>query len=269
MDSFCHNGTLCQPAGNRPDFTLLSEKPYFYQRMTVLSHRLLHPQTHLEILNRAMEAAYGSRLELSPEALQQQTERLLTANHYPRQGNCVTLRVYPAGKDRTPDYLLICSGPLYYSSYTVWHKRLMLTVMPCEYLLMGYPTGVSRQVAQYSRTVAEQSGCERAVLENMNGILTLVEDEPIFLVHNQRVYTSPIEEGVTDSVMRRLVYEACRQEKIEFHEIPLTREMLTACDEAFSATPQGLVSFEGYEQARYYNLTAGRLAPVLNRLEMP
>lgn len=269
MDSFCHNGTLCHPSENGPDLPLLSEKPYFYQRMTTLSHRILHPQTHLEILNRAMEAAYGSRLELSPETLQQQTEQLLFTNHYPRQGNCVTLRVFPMGKEHTPDYLLNCSGQLYYPSYTVWHKRLMLTVMPCEYLLMGYPTGISRQIAQYSRTVAEQSGCERAVLENMNGVLTLVEDEPLFLVHNQHVFTSPIEEGVTDSVMRRLIRQACQQGKIEFHEIPLTREMLTACDEAFSASPQGLISFEGYEQARYYNLTAGRLAPILNTLELP
>ncbi len=269
MDSLCYNGTVCGASDNGPDFASLGERPYFYQRMTTCAHRLLHPQTHLEILNQLLETTYGQTLSLSSETLQQQTQQLLAANHYPKQGNCVTLRVYPSETHLSPEYLLVCSGQLYYPSYTVWHKRLMLTVMPCEYWFMGYPTGVSRQIARYSRTVAEQTGCERAVIENMNGVLTLVEDEPLFLVHNRQVFTSPIEEGATDSVMRRLVKAACHEENVDFQEIPLTREMLLACDEAFSASPQGLISFEGYEQARYYNLMANRLAPRLNTLEMP
>ena len=269
MDTLCYNGSVYAAPDNSPDFASLGEKPYFYPRMTTCAHRLLHPQTHLEILNQLLNVTYGQTLRLSPAALQQQTQQLLAANHYPKQGNCVTLCVYPSERHLPPEYLLVCSGQLYYPSYTVWHKRLMLTVMPCEYWFMGYPTGVSRQIARYSRTVAEQAGCDRAVIENMHGILTLVEDEPLFLVHNSQVFTSPIEEGVTDSVMRRLVKAACREEKLDFQEIPLTREMLLACDEAFSASPQGLISFEGYEQARYYNLIANRLAPRLNTLELP
>lgn len=269
MDTLCYNGSVYAAPDNSPVFASLGEKPYFYQRMTTCAHRLLHPQTHLEILNQLLNVTYGQTLRLSPAALQQQTQQLLAANHYPKQGNCVTLRVYPSERHLPPEYLLVCSGQLYYPSYTVWHKRLMLTVMPCEYWFMGYPTGVSRQIARYSRTVAEQAGCDRAVIENMHGILTSVEDEPLFLVHNRQVFTSPIEEGATDSVMRRLVKAACREEKLDFQEIPLTREMLLACDEAFSASPQGLISFEGYEQARYYNLIANRLAPRLNTLELP
>lgn len=269
MDRICHNGTICQPQESGLSPAMLCEAPYLYQRMHTRAHRLLHPQTHLDILTQALEAAYGLRLTLSAEALQEQTAELLAANRYPKQGNCVTLRVYPAAGNKQPDYILECTGQLYYPQYTVWHKRLMLAVMPCEYLLMGYPTAVSRQVARYSRTVAERSGCERAVIENVDGVLTNVEDEPLLLVHEQQVFTSPLPEGATDSVMRRLILQACLREKVECHETPLTRDMLSACDEAFTASPQGLISFEGYEQARYFNLMAGRLAPVLNTLEMP
>lgn len=96
-------------------------------------------------------------------------------------------------------------------NYTIWHTRMMLDVMPCEYLFMGYPTTVSQQISAYSRTVAAANGCDVAVIENYDHVLTNVEDEPLFLVFGHEVYTSPIECGATDSVMRRLIFEACRR----------------------------------------------------------
>lgn len=152
--------------------------------------------------------------------------------------------------------MLDTAAPLYYSGYTLWHKRLTLSIFPCEYLYMGYPTTVSQQIAGYGLSVAERAGCEAAVVENFDGVLTNVGDEPLFVVFGREVLTSPLACGATDSVMRRLIFGACRKEDVPMREEPLTRAMLGHCDEAFTASVQGLVSIDGYARQRYFNLMA-------------
>ena len=127
---------------------------------------------------------------------------------------------------------------------------MTLAIFPCEYLYMGYPTTVSQQIAGYGLSVAERAGCEAAVVENFDGVLTNVGDEPLFVVFGREVLTSPLACGATDSVMRRLIFGACRKEGVP---------MLGHCDEAFTASVQGLVSIDGYAGKRYFNLMAGRL----------
>ena len=78
-------------------------------------------------------------------------------------------------------------------------------------------------------------------------------------VYKRQVLTSPLACGATDSVMRRLIFGACRKEDVPMREEPLTRAMLGHCDEAFTASVQGLVSIDGYAGKRYFNLMAGRL----------
>ncbi|MFR4025872.1 MAG: hypothetical protein ACLTZY_09410 [Alistipes indistinctus] len=88
---------------------------------------------------------------------------------------------------------------------------MTLSIFPCEYLYMGYPTTVSQQIAGYGLSVAERAGCEAAVVENFDGVLTNVGDEPLFVVFGREVLTSPLACGATDSVMRRLIFGACRK----------------------------------------------------------
>ncbi len=270
MDKIIHNGTLCRPEEAGLGSPRLSEAPFLYQHLHTRGHRVLHAAMHLEILNAASQAAYGCTLPLEAEALCKQVATLLEANRAPLGGNGVMLLFYPEGLRETPSeaaYLLESSGPLYYNEYTLWHQRPTLTVMPCEYLLMGYPTLVARQVARYGRTLSRRRGAGAAVIETMDGVLTNVEDEPLFLVCGDRVLSTPLHEGATDSVMRRLVLRACQAEKINYEETPLRREMLSVCDEAFAPTVQGLTSFGAYERTRYFNLVAGKIAQALNRLE--
>lgn len=272
MDLIVYNGTLCHPQTSGLVPTLLDERPWLYQHIHTRSHRALHLDDHLNILQTALQGAYGIQWPLSSSKLQQEIGELLAANRFPRQGNRMILRIYPEGLDPSReggepvDYLLACGGPLYYPRYTLWHTRPMLCLMPCEYLLMGYPTSMARQAALYSHTVARREGAGAAVIENGDGVLTNVEDEPLFVGYQGKVLTSPLKEGASDTVMRRLILKACRAGRIPLEETPLHRDLLLACEEAFTGSVEGLVSFAGYGPARYFSLMASRLVSALERL---
>ena len=259
----CYNGELTTPdtAGIRPE--ALTSMPALYQIIHTTAHRALHPEMHLEIVRQAFAAVYPDRPCPAPdtETLQACIGELLSENRCPRLGNSLRLLLCPQGLDGEPSpcWMLDAAAPLYYSGYTLWHKRLTLSIFPCEYLYMGYPTTVSQQIAGYGLSVAERAGCEAAVVENFDGVLTTVGDEPLFVVFGREVLTSPLACGATDSVMRRLIFGACRKEDVPMREEPLTRAMLGHCDEAFTASVQGLVSIDGYAGKRYFNLMAGRL----------
>jgi branched-subunit amino acid aminotransferase/4-amino-4-deoxychorismate lyase len=90
----------------------------------------------------------------------------------------------------------------------------------------------------------------------------------LFLVSAGEVFTTPLAAGATDSVMRRLVLAVCRAEKIAVCECPLTRGMLTHCEEAFTVSVQGIVSLLGYGDYRYFNLMAVKLAERINDVRL-
>ncbi len=262
-DFICYNGELVPPdtVGVRP--VTLASLPALFQLIHTTGHCALHPDMHLEVVSQAFAALYPDWTCPAPDAdtLQRCIGALLAKNRSPEQGNSVRLLLLPQGLDGkpTPGWMLDATTPLYYAGYTLWHKRLMLSVFPCEYLYMGYPTTVSQQIAGYGVTVAERDGCDVAVVENFDGVLTNVGDEPLFALFGREVLTSPLSCGATDSVMRRLIFEACHREEVPIREEPLTRAMLGACDEVFTASVQGLISINGYASRRYFNLMANRL----------
>ena len=284
-DRICYNGKMATPEQLGLRYELLTGVPAIYQLIhTTGKRQALHLEDHLEIASKAYRALYPESFSSQTEPftkadvpiqnphptlpipdltlLQERIERLLIENLSPVTGSRVRLLLHPQGcsNDKSgPCWILDSMSPLYYSNYTIWHTRMMLDVMPCEYLFMGYPTTVSQQISAYSRTVAAANGCDAAVIENYDHVLTNVEDEPLFLVFGHEVYTSPIECGATDSVMRRLIFEACRRKKIALHEEPLVKEMLIHCDEAFAGSVHGLISFEGYGPQRYFNIMVNRL----------
>ena len=137
----CYNGELTTPdtAGIRPE--ALTSMPALYQIIHTTAHRALHPEMHLEIVRQAFAAVYPDRPCPAPdtETLQACIGELLSENRCPRLGNSLRLLLCPQGLDGEPSpcWMLDAATPLYYSGYTLWHKRLTLSIFPCEYLYMG------------------------------------------------------------------------------------------------------------------------------------
>ncbi|MFR5871746.1 MAG: hypothetical protein ACLUEV_09255 [Alistipes sp.] len=110
------------------------------------------------------------------------------------------------------------------------------------------------------------SRSELAVLENRDGTLTHVDDEPLFLVSAGEVFTTPLAAGATDSVMRR---GACRlPRRKRWCANAADTGMLTHCEEAFTVSVQGIVSLLGYGDYRYFNLMAVKLAERINDVRL-
>ena len=80
--------------------------------------------------------------------------------------------------------------------------------------------------------------------------------------------TTPLASGATDSVLRRLILATCELEEIPCMEIPIKKEMLLQCDEAFTASTQGIISLMGYKTHRYFNLVTRKVAARLNDIDL-
>ena len=263
MDKIVYNGTLTEgwPPDTAPDKLLTA--PYFYQRIHTYGHKPLHPRTHLALLVEALRDLHGIEWTFSAERLERETADLLTANRFPARSNCVTLRLFPMGiadEGTGPDYLLEATGQLFYPPYTLWHKRLLLDVFRCDIPFASYPTAMSLLAARWGRQQAERNGADTAVLETGEGILTHIDGEPLFVVFGRQIMTTPTAYGVPDTVMRRTILAAARAERLTIAEYPLTRRLLERCDEAFTASVQGIVSILGYRSRRYFNTTAIKLS---------
>ncbi len=262
MDKVVYNGTLAEgwPPDTAPD-RLLSA-PYFYQRIHTFGHKPLHVRTHLKILADALRDVHGIEWRISAERLERETAELLSTNRFPMRSNSVMLRVFPTGiadEGTGPDYLLEATGQLFYPHYTLWHKRLMIDVFRCDIPFACYPTAMSLLAARWGRRQTEDRGADAAVLETGEGVLTQIDGEPLFAVFGRQVMVTPTAYGAPDTVLRRLILAACRAERLTISEYPLTRHLLGRCDEAFTASVQGIVSILGYRTRRYFNTTAVKL----------
>lgn len=269
MDVVCYNGAQFLP--DRLDLSpdRMFSVNYIYQHIHTFQHQALHLKSHLELMNHALERMCGCSFLLPEESLQGEIEKLLVVNRYPEGSNQVTLRLFPHGLQHAsdggePSYLLEVTAQLLYPHYVLWHHRPLLDVFACEHAWPGCPTSVSLLTAACGREAAVHSGAQLAVIENRDGVLTHIDDEPLFLIFGREVVTTPLERGATDSVLRRLVSEACRKERIQWTEYPLSRDMLIRCDEAFTVTTQGVVALLGVRDYRYFNLTASKISGRLN-----
>lgn len=268
-DQIIWNGRIGSAEQCGTDIGHLLNSDYVYQRIHVHRHQALHAEAHLRIVNHALQSIHNTRIELSADQLREDIRKFFTVNHYPAPSNEITLYVFPhhpADPFSPPTYLIGGATQLLYPLYKVWHTRPILSLYPCDYPYMGYLTAISQRIASFSSEWARREGANVAVIENFDGVLTNVEDEPLFLVRGKDVTTSPRTDGATDSVMRRLVLKACANEGIQISERNLTRDMLLTCDEVFTPTTQGLVCMSEYAGRSYFNLTAHKLIAVMNHL---
>lgn len=242
---------------------------YVYQHIHTFEHKALNLSEHISLIDTALSHIRNRESGFSEGQTQEFIYDLLRSNRYPKQSNKVTIRVFTnstGDESHSLSYIIQVTEQLLYARYNVWHTRPILEIYSCEYPYMGYTTAISQLSARYGRDFASRNTAEIAVIQRHNGILTNIDDEPLFLVFGNEIVTSPLHEGANDSVMRRLTFRAAEAEGIKISEHPLERAMLNSCDEAFTLSTQGIISIGGYKKARYYNLMANRLTSRFNKL---
>jgi branched-chain amino acid aminotransferase len=80
---------------------------------------------------------------------------------------------------------------------------------------------------------AHARGAGEIIFRNTRGELCEGATTNLFVVHDRKVRTPPLESGCLPGVTRQIVLELCRDNDIPCSEVPLHPEALTEADEAF------------------------------------
>lgn len=248
----------------------LLESFHVYQEIRTRAYQPLHLNAHLEILQKDFRQIYNSDIELNASDISEQIIRLLKANRYPPHANTVRIRAFHPPFQSNPSsfsYLMEVASQLVYPHYTLGSFRPELSILPCSLPFPGVHTSVSLQMGRWSHDTAACMGSNVSVLENEKGILTHIEDEPLFAQVGRELLTTPRSDGANDSVMRRLIMLGCKKTGLSVREYPLCRALLDEADELFAGSPQGLYSISKYNNRRYFNVTANKLLEQMQRIE--
>lgn len=260
------------------EWGLLLRNSYVYQNIHTQQGEPLMVEEHLEILTRNFKSVYGTDLQLEAESIRQQIRTLLRNNHYPAHGACHTTLLatpHPLSEHSFgPDYVIQVNEQLLYPHYTLWHTQPCLALTQVDLPFPGIATSASLAIGLLGREIAFHQAAQLTVIQTRTGMLTNVLDEPLFIYIQKTLLTTPLEEGATDTIMRRLVIRAAKKMGIPVRESPIHYTLMAEAEEVFVGSVQGLISFGSIGQIthvdgsvetdtagklRYFNTVAKRL----------
>ncbi len=105
------------------------------------------------------------------------------------------------------------------------------------------------------------------ILVNDKVSITEAISSNIFAVKNGVLYTSPIEDGCVNGVMRKKIIEIAEANRIAVYELSVMQSVLLGADELFLTNAiNGIRWVVAYKQKRYFNTTSKKLTDKLNEL---
>ena len=268
-DHICIDGRLTSPDSLQVPVHVMMSSPFVYQDVHTFDHRPAYLSEHLNLLKEASAKVFGKEWRVDTESVESQISELLSHNRYPRQSNHVRMYVFGwdilRGAD-TQTFMVEGISPMFYPKYVVWHKRVIGDIFCTSVPFAGCQTSWSLNLSSLFNRLAVANDLDRGIIVTPDDVCFSSGDQPIFVVKDKIVYTTPVRLGAPDTVMRRLVMDACRDLEIDVRELPVSTDMLSSCDEVFSCDVQGLVDFLGIGNSRLFNFTVKRIQPYINRL---
>lgn len=236
--------------------SLLLGADFIYQRMHVMENKPLHVEGHNEIVIRALLSLYGNSYKLSSEKLANEIKLLVEANRYDNCSVIVNLYVLPPKKGHRDEvnWIMTHSKQLLYKGYVLWHKPLKAIITHYEYPFAAFPTAVALAAHNYARGYAERQEADLTLTQNHKRIITGAGPYPFFAVSRDRVFTTPLEDGALDSVVRRLGIKSCEAAGFKVVEQPIYAEDTESIDgfeEFFIVTNQGVSSIGSLSDKPY------------------
>jgi branched-subunit amino acid aminotransferase/4-amino-4-deoxychorismate lyase len=110
-----------------------------------------------------------------------------------------------------------------------------------------------------------KNNLDDCILVNDKGNVIEGISSNIFAVKNGVLYTPPIEEACVDGVMRKVIIEIAKENKIAVYEIGLAFNVMLNADEAFfTDAVNGIRGIGAYKAQRSFNTTSKLLVEKLN-----
>ncbi|MEO6901910.1 MAG: aminotransferase class IV [Bacteroidia bacterium] len=107
---------------------------------------------------------------------------------------------------------------------------------------------------------------ECLILNDNHSIIEAISSN-FFAVKNGVLYTPPVNDGCVNGIMRKIIIEIARSNRIAVHEISVMQSVLLGADELFLTNAvNGIRWIVAYKQKRYFNATSKKLIDSLNKL---
>jgi branched-chain amino acid aminotransferase len=107
---------------------------------------------------------------------------------------------------------------------------------------------------------------ECLILNDNHNIIEAISSN-FFAVKNGVLYTPPVADGCVNGIMRKIIIEIARANRIAVHEISVMQSVLLGADELFLTNAvNGIRWIVAYKQKRYFNITSKKLIDSLNKL---
>ncbi|MEO6149736.1 MAG: aminotransferase class IV [Mucilaginibacter sp.] len=112
-----------------------------------------------------------------------------------------------------------------------------------------------------------QNNLDEVILLNQNGNLCEAGSSNIFVWYDNHLYTPALSEGCVEGVMRQVIINLARANKIAVTEAQINPDILYEADEVFlTNASRGIQSVMGYGVKRYFNRLSKGLMDELNKL---
>ena len=228
------------------------EVPYILQRLHTLDYRVYATGEHIRILREGSERLFGFATLCRVADVERIVPKLLELSNVSRNLSCpVAMRIDALGK-----LSFEVEASMYNAGYYLRAKRYEATAVVQHMPESVAQTSVSLAVDAMAECQAQCMGGGVALWVDENGMLISRPWNPVFVYHNQCVYT-PCEHS---SVEYRNVRQAVEKVgyKLIVRDIPYDK--LMNIEEIFTADVMCMTSFSGINKHRLLSMAALRIA---------
>ena len=112
----------------------------------------------------------------------------------------------------------------------------------------------------------KQWALDDVLILNQNGFLCEAMSSNVFVVYNNIVYTPALKEGCVDGIMRKVVMQLARDNRLDVIEAQINPEILNEANEVFlTNVTTGIQWVMGFNNKRYFNEVSRFLLNTLNQ----
>jgi branched-chain amino acid aminotransferase len=237
-----------------------------------------HPcfiEDHFKRLKKGMEILKMQPTELSFNELKEQMVNLIRKNGI-KKGGRIRLTVFRSGDGLyTPENegksYVIEARSMKNNDYTLNETGLNIDVYN-ELRRSISPLSQIKTTNNIPHVLTgiykKENNLDDCLVLNHHGRIVEAISSNIFLYKNHNLYTTSIEEGCMDGVMRKQILKIAKELNINVFEGMLTGSMLLQSDELFLTNAiSGIKWVVSYRQKRYFNKATKEILEKLNELE--
>lgn len=113
---------------------------------------------------------------------------------------------------------------------------------------------------------ARHNGLDDSIILNSGGAVCEATSSNLFMVSEEKLYTPGLDQNCVMGIMREVVLNIAREEKIKTHVCELFPDDLLQADEIFLTNSiRGIQWVKGFKQKRYFHKFAEKIINLLNK----